>query len=194
MAGEDVAVHGRVVAVRADLTSDDDIEHLFAVLRERFGRVDSLVNVAGGLSVIRAVSDTTPDEWQRELSRNAETVLRMSRAALPLLRVSRGTIINFAAPAGQRAAANLGAYSAAKGAVIALTRALALEEKAHGVRVNAIAPGTMDTEQNRRDASSGDAAEFVSRDDVASVVLFLAGSESRGISGETIRVMGPTLS
>jgi NAD(P)-dependent dehydrogenase (short-subunit alcohol dehydrogenase family) len=188
--GRLLADDGRVIAVRADLTRDDDVDRLLAVVLERFGRLDSLINVAGGLSVMKSVADTTPTEWQRELQRNAETVLRMSRAALPALRAARGAIVNFASPAGVRAVANLGAYSAAKAGVIALTRALALEEKTHGVRVNAIAPGIIDTEENR---AAMDRASFVSRDDVASVVLFLAGPDARGISGETIHVTGPTL-
>jgi NAD(P)-dependent dehydrogenase (short-subunit alcohol dehydrogenase family) len=188
--GRLLADDGRVIAVRADLTRDDDVDRLLAVVLERFGRLDSLINVAGGLSVMKSVADTTPTEWQRELQRNAETVLRMSRAALPALRAARGAIVNFASPAGVRAVANLGAYSAAKAGVIALTRALALEEKTHGVRVNAIAPGIIDTEENR---AAMDRTSFVSRDDVASVVLFLAGPDARGISGETIHVTGPTL-
>jgi NAD(P)-dependent dehydrogenase (short-subunit alcohol dehydrogenase family) len=152
----------------------------------------ALINVAGGLGVSGDLMDTSPDAWRREVQRNAETVLRMCRAALPLLRESGGAIVNFASPAGLRAAAGLGAYSAAKAAVIALTRALALEELEHGVRVNALAPGMIDTAQNRRDAEAD--TVFVARDDVASVALFLAGPAARGVSGETIQVLGPTLS
>jgi NAD(P)-dependent dehydrogenase (short-subunit alcohol dehydrogenase family) len=181
----------RVHAVQADLTVDDDVARLVGTASQRFGRLDVLINVAGGLSVTKPVADTTPEEWRREVQRNAETVLRCSRAALPLLREAGGAIINFASPAGLRAAAGLGAYSAAKAAVVALTRALALEERANGVRVNAIAPGIIDTEQNRRDL--GDDAAFVTRADVASVALFLAGPGAAGISGETIQVLGRTL-
>jgi NAD(P)-dependent dehydrogenase (short-subunit alcohol dehydrogenase family) len=179
-----------VIGVRADLLVDDDVARIIHVVRERFGRADSLINVAGGLSVAGNIEDTTPEQWQRELQRNAETTLRMSRAALPLLRESRGAIVNFAAPAGMRAVKGLGAYSAAKAAVIALTRTLALEEKG-AVRVNAIAPGMVDTEQNR--AEAGDDAAYVSRDDIAAVALFLAGPDASGVSGETISVPGPTL-
>jgi NAD(P)-dependent dehydrogenase (short-subunit alcohol dehydrogenase family) len=125
------------------------------------------------------------------MSINAETVLNMSRACLPLLRESRGAIVNFASPAGERAVATLGAYSAAKAAVIALTRSLALEELAAGVRVNAIAPGMIDTDQNR--ASAGPDAKFVSREDVSNVVLFLVSDASKGITGQTIHVPGETL-
>lgn len=181
------AVH----AMTADLMNDDDVRRLIELATERYGRVDALVNVAGGLSVMKPIAETTPDEWRHELARNTETVLRLSRAALPLLRESGGAIVNFAAPAGLRAVAGLGAYSAAKAGVIALTRALALEEKKNGVRVNAIAPGIVDTDQNRE--SMGDDTVFVPRDDVASVALFLAGPGARGISGETIHVMGATL-
>ncbi|HSJ30192.1 MAG TPA: SDR family oxidoreductase [Longimicrobiales bacterium] len=183
--------HGDVLAVRADLTSDADVARLIDATRERFGRLDALINVAGGLSVTATVEDTTPEEWQREIERNAGTALRLSRAALPLLRESRGSIVNFAAPAATRAVARLAAYSAAKAAVVALTRALAIEEKSNGVRVNAIAPGLMDTDQNR--SEMGEDVTYVGRDDVASVALFLAGPASRGITGETVQVLGETI-
>ena len=114
----------------------------------------------------------------------------MTRAALPLLRASRGAIINFAAPAGLRAQARLGAYSAAKAAVVALTRALALEEKDAGVRANALAPGMIDTEQNRAAVADPHSVKWVSRDQIADVVLFLASDAASGITGETIHVLG----
>lgn len=190
-AAADLASMGDVLAVRADLTSDSDVARLVGTARERFGRLDALINVAGGLTVIASVEDTTPDAWQREIERNAGTVLRLSRAALPLLRESRGAIVNFTSPAALRAPARLAAYSAAKAAVIALTRALAIEEKANGVRVNAIAPGMMDTAQNR--SETGEDVTYVSREDVASVTVFLAGPGAAAITGETIQVLGTTI-
>jgi NAD(P)-dependent dehydrogenase (short-subunit alcohol dehydrogenase family) len=182
----------KVIGIVADLLSDDDVDRLIDSARQRFGRLDALVNVAGGLTVIKALADTTPAEWRSEIERNAETTLRTCRAALPLLREHGGAIVNFAAPAGQRAVRNLGAYSAAKAAVVALTRALALEEKGFGVRVNAIAPGLIDTEQNRSQAEPGE-SKFVTREEIAEVVLFLAGDAASGVSGETIHVLGEGL-
>jgi NAD(P)-dependent dehydrogenase (short-subunit alcohol dehydrogenase family) len=187
----ELAMHGDVLAVSADLSNDDDVARLIDTVQQRFGRLDALINVAGGLSVIASVEDTTPEEWLREIERNSGTALRLSRAALPMLRESRGAIVNFASPAGERAPARLAAYSAAKAAVIALTRSLAIEEKTNGVRVNAIAPGTMDTDQNRE--HSGADAVYVSRDDVATVTLFLAGIGARAITGETVHVLGETI-
>jgi 3-oxoacyl-[acyl-carrier protein] reductase/2-deoxy-D-gluconate 3-dehydrogenase len=189
----ELAEAGEILPVVADLTLEQDVARLIRAAGERFGRIDVLVNVAGGLSVMKPLAETTPEEWRGEMERNAETVLRVSTAALPLIRQARGSIINFASPAGVRAVKQLGAYSAAKAAVIALTRAMALEEKPNGVRVNAIAPGTIDTDQNRAAAGENENAKYVTREEIASAVLFLASAESAGISGETIHVMGETL-
>ena len=106
-----------------------------------------------------------------------------------LLRETRGCIVNFASPAGIRAQPRLGAYSAAKAAVVALTRALAIEEK-QKVRVNAIAPGMIDTEQNRKSVENPDQVRWVSREQIASVVLFLCSDAAAAITGETIHVLG----
>lgn len=189
----ELSAHGEVVAVEADLTEPTDAERVVAAARERFGRLDALINVAGGLGLVRALADTGNEEWRREIQRNADTAFNMSRAALPLLRESKGAIVNFASPAGARAGKLLGAYSAGKAAVIALTRALALEERAHGVRVNAIAPGTIDTEQNRHAAEDAESARYVKREEVAEVALFLISPAASGISGETVFVLGDTL-
>jgi NAD(P)-dependent dehydrogenase (short-subunit alcohol dehydrogenase family) len=182
-----------VTGVAADLTEPADLERLAAAARDRFGGLDALINVAGGLSLIKPLAETSTAEWRREIERNADTVHATSRALLPLLRESRGAIVNFASPAGLRAAKNLGAYSAAKAAVVAHTRALALEEKGNGVRVNAIAPGTIDTEQNRADSDDPEHARWVTREEIADVALFLAGDGASGISGETIHVLGDGL-
>ena len=177
-----------------DLTNPDDVERLIADAIGQFGRLDILVNVAGGLTVIKTVADTSAQEWEREVQRNAETAFLVSRAALPALRETRGSIINFASPAGARAAANLAAYSAAKAGVIALTRALAIEEKTRGVRVNAIAPGMIDTEQNRRSVSDPAKVKWVTREQIANVAIFLASAASSGITGEIIEVLGEGIS
>lgn len=185
-----LSTEAAAIGVAADLAVAEEAERVIATALREFGRVDVLANVAGGLKVMKPLGETTPEEWAGELDRNARTAFLMSRAALPALRESRGTIINFAAPAGLRARAGIGAYSAAKAAVVALTRALALEEKQHGVRVNAIAPGMIDTEQNRAAFSESTKVAWVSRKQIVDVTLFLASEQSSGISGETIEVLG----
>ncbi|MDX1674643.1 MAG: SDR family oxidoreductase [Longimicrobiales bacterium] len=178
-----------VVGVEADLADADGAAKVVDAVRERWGRLDVLVNVAGGLHVMKSVADTSPEEWQREVDANVRTAFLMTRAALPLLRDAKGAIINFAAPSGLRATSGMAAYNAAKAGVVALTRSTALEEKEHGVRVNAIAPGIVDTAQNREEMG-GDAVEWVEREEIVSAVVFLAGDVGSGVNGETIRVQG----
>jgi NAD(P)-dependent dehydrogenase (short-subunit alcohol dehydrogenase family) len=180
---DELAGRGQIVGVTADLTHDEDAERVVAAATERWGRVDALINAAGGLTLIRAAAETSLAELEREVERNAGTLLVLTRAALPALRRSRGAVVNFASPAAAQPPASLGAYAAGKASVVALTRALAVEEKAHGVRVNAIAPGTMDTDQNR--ASMPD-ARYVKREDVAELAFFLASRAAAAISGEVI--------
>lgn len=189
----ELAASGEVVGVRADLAEPGDVAMLIDTVRERHGRLDAVINVAGGLTVIKPVADTESDEWRREIERNAGTTYHVCRAVLPLLRERGGAIVNFAAVAGQRAAANLGAYSASKAAVIALTRSLALEERSNGVRVNAIAPAMIDTDQNRRTLGDAEDARLVTRDEIAEVAFFLATPKSSGVTGATIPVVGDAI-
>jgi NAD(P)-dependent dehydrogenase (short-subunit alcohol dehydrogenase family) len=187
----ELAAYGTVAAMAADLTDEAAVRRVIETARERFGRLDAVINAAGGLATIASVEDTGPDAWRREIERNATTAFLVSRAALPLLRASGGgAIVNFTAPAAFRAPARLAAYSAAKAAVAALTRAIAIEEKDHGIRANAIAPGMIDTDQNRRAAGDADTRNWVSRDAIADVVLFLAGAAAAGVTGETVTVAG----
>ena len=179
-----------VAWVAADLATPEGAEAVVDAARQRWGRLDVLVNVAGGLHVIRPLSETTPDEFDREIRANAVTTYNTCRAALPLLRASRGCILNFASPAGQRAVGGMAAYSAAKAGVVALTRALALEEREHGVRVNAIAPGMVDTEQNRSQVEDVENVGWVTREEIAAVTLFLTSPEGSGINGQVVQVPG----
>jgi NAD(P)-dependent dehydrogenase (short-subunit alcohol dehydrogenase family) len=190
---EELGRRGDVIALRGDLTLPEDAMRIMGEVRERYGRLDALVNAAGGLTVIKTIADTRSEEWRGEIARNVDTAFQMSRAALPMLRESRGAIVNFTSPAGERASGSMGAYSAGKAAVIALTRALAIEERANGVRANAIAPGMIDTEQNRQAWGVEEDARFVTREEVANVVAFLISPAGSGITGETVHVLGDTI-
>lgn len=184
---------GEVVSTVADLTTGDGAAGVVRAAVERFGGIDVLVNAAGGLTLIKPVGDTELEEWNAEIARNATTAFAMTRAALPVLRERGGSVVNFTSPAAGRAPASLGAYAAAKAAVSALTRAVAMEERGR-VRVNAIAPGLIDTEQNRASAREPANVAWVTREQVADVVLFLTDEQSEGINGQVIEVPGRGLS
>jgi NAD(P)-dependent dehydrogenase (short-subunit alcohol dehydrogenase family) len=190
----EIAPAESIIGMRADLTDPDAVDRVIAVVRERFGRLDALINAAGGLTLIKPLAETNREEWRNEIQRNGDTAFLASRAALPLLRESRGCIVNFASVAGIRAVPQLGAYSAGKAAVVALTRALAIEEKKNGVRVNAIAPGMIDTDQNRGSVENPDQVHWISREQITQVVLFLCSDAGSGVNGETVHVLGTGIS
>lgn len=185
---DELRAHGEVVSVRADLSRAEGAGRVVEAALERFGRVDALVNAAGGFGGAVAVADTQPDTWTREIERNATTVYAMSAAALPALRASGGAVVNFASKAADRAVEGLAAYAASKAAVVAFTRTLALEEASHGVRANAVAPGMVDTEENRRSVSDAASVQWVSRVQVADVVAFLIGEGASGVTGQVIGI------
>ncbi|MEJ2678512.1 MAG: SDR family oxidoreductase [Gemmatimonadota bacterium] len=186
----ELSAKGVVIGVVADLMQPADAERVAAMARERLGGLDALVNAVGGLRVIRPLAETSVEEWDDEIDRNARTTFVMCTAALPLLRQSRGAIVNFASPAGLEAGANVGAYSAGKAGVIAVTQAMAKEEKANGVRVNAVAPGMVDTEQNRGEVEDPSSVDWVTREQIAALVVFLAGPASGGVTGEVVKAVG----
>ena len=114
-----------------------------------------------------------------------------SKAALPhLIAAGAGRIINIGAGAAQKAAAGMGAYAAAKSGVIRLTESLSQEVMEHGITVNAILPGTIDTPQNRKDMPDADRRRWVSPEEIAEVAVFLASGAARAVTGAALPVLG----
>lgn len=131
-----------------DAGDPEDCERLFAQIKERFGRLDVLVNNAG-ISVVGLLQDMTPQEWDRILRTNLTSVFLCCRQAIPLmLAVHAGKIVNISSVWGNAGASCEVAYSATKGGIHAFTRALARELAPSGIQVNAVACGAMDTEMN----------------------------------------------
>lgn len=172
-----------------DLTDAGAAERAMAAVVERFGRLDALMNIAGGF-VWQTADDADP-AWDRMFALNLKTALNASRAALPHLKASdEGRIVNVGANGAVKAAAGMGAYAASKAGVHRLTESLAEELKASSVTVNAVLPSILDTEQNRKDMPDADPAKWVQPSDLARVMLFLASPESRAITGALIPVTG----
>jgi NAD(P)-dependent dehydrogenase (short-subunit alcohol dehydrogenase family) len=155
-----------------DLTEPDVARLAVETARKHFGRLDVVVNVAGGLTTYGPFSAVTESALDRELAINVKTAFLVAQAAVPALAETKGCIVNFASVAVREPAPNLSAYTAAKGAVAALTQALAVELAPQGVRVNAIAPATVRTAENI--AAMGADADFVELDAITGGVLALA--------------------
>ena len=136
--------------VAADVTDDDSVRAAVATVAERFGALDVLVNNAG-IGATGTVEDNSEDEWRRVLDVNLLGIVRASRAALPHLRRSSApAIVNTCSIAALAGLPRRALYSATKGAVLALTLAMAADHVGEGVRVNCVLPGTADTPWVRR--------------------------------------------
>ena len=174
-----------------DLTQEEDVQRAVAAIMQRYGWLDVLVNAAGGYRAGSSVHETDLDLWEGMLALNARTVLLMSRAVVPhMLQQGSGKIVNVGARPGLQGISGAGAYSAAKAAVLRLTESLAAELHGSGINVNAILPGTMNTQANRQAMPDARQERWVELEAVADVVLFLASEQARAVHGAAIPVYG----
>jgi NAD(P)-dependent dehydrogenase (short-subunit alcohol dehydrogenase family) len=155
-----------------------------------FGRLDGLVNVAGGFEWEK-IEGGGVDTWDRMFAINVRSALLASQAALPhLLARGRARIVNVGAAAAGEAALGMGAYAAAKSGVARLTEAMAEEFKDRGISVNAVLPSILDTPANRADMPKADPARWVSPQALSRVVVFLLSEDAAPITGALIPVKG----
>ncbi len=176
-------------AYPCDLTDHQALGAIAATLARHFpAGAAALVSLAGGFGAPGPVADSDPAAWDRMLAINLATAYATTRAFLPALRAARGSIVYFAsaavAPGGS--VRGLSAYGAAKAGVVALMHAVAAEERANGVRANAIAPTSIRTDANLA-AMGGDVA-YVERETVAEWVTFLCSPASGPVSGQLIKL------
>jgi NAD(P)-dependent dehydrogenase (short-subunit alcohol dehydrogenase family) len=156
-----------------------------------FGRIDILINIAGGFAAGKPLHETPLETWEFMMNLNARSVFLTSRAVIPhLLERERGRIVSVAARAALAGKANMGPYVASKMAVIRLTEAMADELKDHHITVNCILPGTIDTPRNRSDTPEADFSKWVEPESMANVILFLASDLAKDISGAAVPVYG----
>ncbi len=194
-----VAAGGKAVAVAADLSERRSIAPMVDAATRAFGRVDILVNNAGVISEV-ATADLTDEQWDRVIGINLTAVVFVTQACLPgMVRRGSGAIINISSLAARLGGIATGVdYSATKAGIIGVTRTLARQYGPQGIRVNAVAPGPIATEMTRH-WSAELRESFIARiplgrfgtaDDVARVVVFLAGPDSSYLTGVTIDVNG----
>lgn len=173
-----------------DLTDAVETAAAMDQIATTLGGLDVLFNVAGGF-VWRTVAEADPAIWARMYAMNLTTALNASRAALPrLLAGGEGRIVNVGANGAVRAEAGMGAYAAAKSAVHRLTESLAAETKGRGVTVNAVLPSIIDTPANRADMPQADTSGWVTPDELAGVMLFLASPQASAVTGALVPVVG----
>ncbi len=191
----------RVQCVAGRHENPADSDRAIQVALRTWGRLDVLVNNAGEF-LQASTADTSVESWSHILGSNLTGPFVLTRNALPLLRASRGSIVNVSSTLGIQPIAGVSAYAAAKAGLIQWTRALALEEAPHGVRANVVCPGVVDTPiHSQRGANA--AAQFLKAaarlhplgrvgnpEEVAAMILFLASEESGWTTGASIPVDG----
>lgn len=189
----------RVLGQQADVSKPEDCEALVKAAVERFGRLDVLVNDAG-VDQMGLIDQADLSDWERVLRTDLYGVFYMCRFAMPHLREVKGCVVNVSSVSGLGGDWNHSYYNAAKGAVTNFTRALALDEAKHGVRVNAVNPSLVFTAMTEQMKSKtelirkfeeriplGRAAE---PDDIAGPILFLSSDAARFVNGVNLPVDG----
>jgi 2-hydroxycyclohexanecarboxyl-CoA dehydrogenase len=195
-------IGGRTVAAQVDVRDRAAVDDAIAKVRSEFGPIEIMVTSAG-FDEFTPFTDITLDAWERILAVNLTGTFNCIQSAIPDMVAARwGRIVTISSSSAQSGAANMAHYVASKGGVIGLTRALAIEYAPHGITVNTIPPGAIDTPMSRRAAERGDlppmdaVAKHIpvrragTPDDVAAACAFLCSDDAGYITGQTINLNG----
>lgn len=176
-------------AAAGDLTEPDVAQWCVQQAVQTYGRLDVVINAAGGLTGVGPMVEADTGVLDREFDINLKTTYLVSAAAAKVMVGQRqGAIVNFASVAALLARPSMAAYSAAKAAVAALTRSLALELRDQGIRVNAVAPGLARTADNLEALGADTEARWVQVAEIVNAVMFLASDLASGITGHVLPV------
>ncbi len=188
-----------VIIVAGDVASEADVERLINTTVEKFGRIDVVVNNAA-IAVMGGIDDVSLEDWNKQMAINAGGVFLTIKKALPHLEKVKGNIVNVSSVSGIGGDWGLFSYNATKGAVSNVTRALALDLGAKGVRVNAVAPSLTRTDMTEGLTSDAEMMKkFEDRipmgrpaepEEIGDVIAFLAGHDARFVNGVVLPVDG----
>ena len=190
----------RVLAVHADVSDPAQVDTAFDRIQAQYGRIDALVNNAG-VAVFKPVGQTRFAEWRHVLGTNLDGAFLCTQAAVPLMRAGGrgGAIVNIASISGLRASTLRVAYGTSKAALIQLSKQYAVELGTEGIRVNAVAPGPVDTEMAKLVHSVAIRSDYhdvipLNRygtvEEIANAVVFLCGPQASYINGQVLAVDG----
>ena len=191
--------HPQVGAVRADVSRDDDVAHLFQAAAQHLGGLDALVNNAG-IAVFKPIGETSFEEWRQVLSVNLDGAFLCSQACVPHMRAAGGgAIVNIASISGLRASTLRVAYGTSKAALIHLTKQQVTELGTRGIRVNCVAPGPVDTEMAKQVHSPAIRKDYHdviplerygTPEEIAEAVGFLCSPAASYVNGQLLAVDG----
>ncbi|WP_295534354.1 SDR family oxidoreductase [uncultured Pseudacidovorax sp.] len=181
----------RVLNVTVDLADREQVAQRIGEAVARMGGLHTVCHIAGGFRMGEAVHETSAATWDFLMDLNARSLLHVAAATVPLLlKHGGGQIVTVGAGAAARGGAQMGAYSAAKSALIRLTESMSAELKDQGIRVNCVLPSIIDTPDNRQSMPDADFGRWVAPQALAEVIAFLASDAARAIHGAAIPVSG----
>jgi NAD(P)-dependent dehydrogenase (short-subunit alcohol dehydrogenase family) len=202
--GLDAARPDRLRCVVGDVARGETADAYVSEALEAFGRIDVMINNAG-VAIIKPITELTPEEWDRVMDVNVKSLYWSARAVVPVMkRQGGGLFLNTGSISSVVGLPGQGAYGPSKGAVIQLTRQMAIDFAADGIRVNAVCPGSVDTPLlHRAAADSGDPAAFLhglesahpigriaAADEIARFFFFLASDDARFFTGAILMIDG----
>ena len=178
--------------VSANLTDPEEVQDHVTRLAEQFKKIDILVHVMGGFAGGSSVPETDDATWRKMIDINLNAAFYVLRAVVPVMRRAEyGRIIAIGSRQAVQPAANVGAYSASKAALLSLVQTVAIENKDKNIQANVILPGTMDTTANRAAMPKARFEKWVKPEHVADLIVMLAGETGTEINGAAIPVYGP---
>ncbi len=183
--------HANRACLQVDLLDQASVDQAIEAAAAKFGRLDGLIAIAGGFRMGEAVHELSERNWSFLIDINAGTLLRTAHAVVPrLIAAGGGKIVTVGARAALAGVAEMGAYTAAKAAVIRLTEAMSAELKGRNINVNCVLPSIIDTPENRSAMPDADPNAWVAPADLAAVIGFLASDAGRALHGAAIPVSG----
>ena len=175
----------------ADLSNTDDTKQLIDNVIEHYGRIDILLNVAGGFDMGKCVHELNDADFNKMFDMNFTSTLNTCKQVIPhMLKQGTGRIVNVSARAAVEGKGKMAPYCISKSAVVTLTESLAAEHKSNDINVNCVLPGTIDTPTNRSDMPKADFSTWVPTEDIANTMLYLCCDLANSVNGAIVPVYG----
>lgn len=197
---------GNHIVQECDITDEESIDQLVSTVLERYGRIDTVVNLAGIAQQATPIEEVSKAQWHKIIDVNVTSAFLLTKAVVPSMKkAQKGSILNISSIAAVRARPGLNAYIASKGAVLSFTKALAIELAADNIRVNAINPGPADTQMlgefAARDADPDDVKKdvfassvplgrLIKPDDITNAAVYLCSDEAEIVTGSIFNIDG----
>lgn len=181
----------RVSLSKVDMFKWAEVQSFVSKTKEKFGRIDILVNLVGGYFGGPNIHETEEKDWDSIMNLNLKSHFLSCKAVIPIMLEQRyGRIVNVASESALRGEATLGVYSVSKSGVVRLTETIADEYREQEITANAVLPRIIDTAANRKAMPDADYDKWPKPEDVAELILFLASDRARAITGASIPVIG----